>query len=104
MVVEHRAVAPIAARLLEPVKDSAAQRLLRVERGVNYAATATPLASCVPPTRDRIPSAGRIGGVRTDSRPAANVRISRPVDDDQALVDEVAQMLRAEGADLLPPR
>ncbi|MET8683588.1 hydroxymethylbilane synthase [Streptomyces sp. NPDC004732] len=108
VIVEHRAGDPTAARLLEPINDQSAQRLLNVERGVLGELRGDCHTACsVHATYDASGTQVQVTAAvfDPDSGPAANVTASRPVGDDQALIDEVVQLLRAEGAgSLLPPR
>ncbi|MFF3640457.1 hydroxymethylbilane synthase [Streptomyces sp. NPDC002564] len=108
VIVEHRAGDSIAARLLDPINDPTAQRLLHIERGVlgelrGDCHTACSVHAAYDEARSQVLVTASV--FAPDNGANANVSASRPVGDDQALIDEVVQLLRAEGAgSLLPPR
>ncbi|WP_420036148.1 hydroxymethylbilane synthase [Streptomyces sp. cg28] len=108
VIVEHRAGDSIAARLLEPINDRSAQRLLQIERGVlgelrGDCRTACSVHATYDGTETQVQATAAVFDANTGA--AMEVSAGRPVGDDRALIDEVVQLLRANGAgSLLPPR
>ncbi|MFD7862288.1 hydroxymethylbilane synthase [Streptomyces sp. NPDC059783] len=107
VIVEHRAGDSIATRLLEPINDQSAQRLLQIERGVlgelrGDCHTACSVHATYDESGTQVQATAAV--FDTNSGVTVNVSASGPVSDDQALIDEVVRLLRAEGVGpLFPP-
>ncbi|MFD4480371.1 hydroxymethylbilane synthase [Streptomyces sp. NPDC058471] len=104
VVVERRAGDKIATELLREINDPAAERLLRIERGVLGAIGGDCHTACsVHAVYDESNTQVKITAAVFDPLGGAAVKadVIRGVGDDQAVIDEVAQRLRDGGATAL---